>query len=146
MSSRVYILYADDDTDDVELLNSVFKDHPEYILKSFDSGLPLLEYLQTASLEEISLVLLDINMPNLGGIATLRLLRSDDNIKHLTVVMFSTSTSETDRKNSHILGAEVLMKPDSGIELVEIRNSILKYCTSIGRTDGACNVASIIKN
>lgn len=128
MTSREIILYADDDKDDVELMNVVFKDHPQYTLMAFDSGLPLLDYLQTATLAEVSLILLDINMPNLGGVATLRLMRSDEKIKHLPVVMFSTSTSETDRKNSNLLGAEVLMKPDTHTDLEKIRKSILQHC------------------
>jgi CheY-like chemotaxis protein len=128
MAIRKFILYADDDKDDVELMNGVFKDHPEYTLVAFDSGLPLLDYLQSVALHQVSLILLDINMPNLGGVATLRIMRSDDKIKHLPVVMFSTSTSEADRKNSNLLGAEVLMKPTTGSELHEIRNCILKHC------------------
>ncbi len=128
MNEREFILYADDDKDDVELMNALFKDHPEYILVAFDSGMPLLDYLQTAKLPLVCLVLLDINMPNLGGLATLRLMRSDDQIKHLPVVMFSTTTSTADTKNSNLLGAEVLLKPDTDKDLHATRDRILEFC------------------
>ena len=146
MTAKEFILYADDDKDDVELMNALFKDHPEYTLIAFDSGMPLLDYLQTCSLPLVCLILLDINMPNLGGLATLRLMRSDDLVKHLPVVMFSTTTSDTDRKNSNLLGAEVLIKPDTDIDLHATRDRILEYCGIYRKNKPAATVAHVTEN
>lgn len=145
MTAKEFILYADDDKDDVELMNALFKDHPEYTLVAFDSGMPLLDYLQTASLPLVCLILLDINMPNLGGLATLRLMRSDDLVKHLPVVMFSTTTSDIDRKNSNLLGADVLIKPETDTDLHLTRDRILEYC-GIYRKKKLSAVANISGN
>lgn len=46
--------------------------------------------------DDVAVVILDWNMPVLGGLDTLRLIRADERLKHLPVLMVTT---ESERKN-----------------------------------------------
>lgn len=56
------------------------------------------------------LVLLDINLPKIGGLELLRRIRADDRTSHLPVVMLTTSTERTDIVNSYRLGANSFVR------------------------------------
>lgn len=64
-----------------------------------------------------ALVLLDINLPKIGGLDVLRRIRADARTSHLPVVMLTTSTERTDIANSYRLGANgFVRKPVSYAE------------------------------
>lgn len=56
------------------------------------------------------LVLLDINLPKIGGLEVLRRIRADERTSHLPVVMLTTSTERTDIVNSYRLGANSFVR------------------------------------
>lgn len=51
------------------------------------------------------LVLLDLNMPRMGGREVLKEIRSDESLKDIPVVVLTTSDVERDVENSYRLGA-----------------------------------------
>lgn len=55
------------------------------------------EALSSARASSFDLVLLDINMPDLDGWATLRLLRADESLDSLPVAMFSVKSEVRDK-------------------------------------------------
>ena len=55
------------------------------------------EALSSARASSFDLVLLDINMPELDGWATLRLLRADESLDSLPVAMFSVKSEVRDK-------------------------------------------------
>ena len=55
------------------------------------------EALSSARASSFDLVLLDINMPDLDGWATLRLLRADESLGSLPVAMFSVKSEVRDK-------------------------------------------------
>ncbi len=66
------------------------------------------------------LVLLDINLPKLNGHEVLREIRASHALKHLPVVMLSTSSSEKDRQLSQQNQASGYMtKPVNGSDIEE---------------------------
>jgi two-component system response regulator len=50
-------------------------------------------------------MLLDLNMPKIGGIEVLSRIRSDERTKLLPVVVLTTSSEDVDRIESYLLGA-----------------------------------------
>jgi two-component system response regulator len=46
-------------------------------------------------------MLLDINMPKLGGLEVLKAIRSDERTKHLPVVILTTSNEDKDRASAY---------------------------------------------
>jgi two-component system response regulator len=58
------------------------------------------------------LVMLDVNMPRLGGIEVLRRLKTDELTKRIPVVMLTSSAEDRDRIESYDLGVNsYLVKP-----------------------------------
>ena len=69
--------------------------------------------------EAPDIVLLDLNMPSMGGIEVLRALQSRGITESLAVVVYSSSRSEDDRKKSRRYGAVgYLAKPARYLDLV----------------------------
>jgi len=63
------------------------------------------------------LILMDINMPIMDGLTALKHIRNDENLRHIPVVMLTTSDSSTDINSSYEDGANAyITKPvsDSG--------------------------------
>jgi len=62
-------------------------------------------------------VLLDINMPGLGGLETLKTIKADPDLKDIPVIMLTTSAAERDVLASYSLGAnEYVTKPVTATE------------------------------
>ncbi len=78
------------------------------------------EALDRVSSEPFDLVLLDINMPGMDGWETLRLLRADDQLDQLVVIMFSVKSEVSDKVHSLQEGASgFISKPYEVDALVE---------------------------
>ncbi len=112
MKNKV-ILLVEDNQDDVKLtLRALRKSNilNEVVIAS--DGVRALDYLfgtgehagrDTRSMPQV--ILLDINMPRLGGIEVLQRLRSDERTKLLPVVVLTTSNEDADRVESYRFGA-----------------------------------------
>ncbi|MDB5253431.1 MAG: hypothetical protein JWP27_2600 [Flaviaesturariibacter sp.] len=127
MDSKKYILYADDDTDDREMLEQAFENTP-YVLLTFKNGQQLLDYMSQVKKEAVNLIVLDINMPMVDGIMTLRTLRSDEALRDLPIILFTTSGSPMDRTSAEKLGARVIVKPVTYEQLKQVSQIMLSYC------------------
>ena len=70
------------------------------------------------------LVLLDLNLPGLSGLDVLAILKADEKLSSIPVVIFSSSSHEQDRKKSFALGAkQYITKPNTFDEVVEALRS-----------------------
>ncbi len=106
------ILLADDNPDDVtmtvralkksNILNEVIvaRDGFEALEYLFGTG----KYSGRDTGIQPQVILLDLNMPRMGGIDVLRQIRADERTKLLPVVVLTTSTEEKDRIESYRLG------------------------------------------
>ncbi|MBE5877007.1 MAG: chemotaxis protein CheV [Lachnospiraceae bacterium] len=75
--------------------------------------------------EEIKLVITDIEMPLMDGHRLTKLIKSDDAVKHIPVVIFSSLVNEEMRKKGEMLGADAqLSKPEIG-NLVRVIDQLL---------------------
>lgn len=75
-----------------------------------------------------SVVLLDLHMPGLDGLETLKAIRANPGLRTLPVILVTASTEEADRVAGLDRGADdVVIKPVSGAELVaRIRSQLRK--------------------
>jgi CheY-like chemotaxis protein len=74
--------------------------------------------LELLALERFDLVLLDMNMPEMDGLATLDAIKSDDKLKNMPVVMLTAAKDRESVVQCLSLGAaDYLVKPVNAVEL-----------------------------
>jgi len=97
MKTAKKIILAEDNIADVELTKLAFKelDLNLDVYHVFD-GQQLLDYLKEQSFDEIALILLDLNMPKMGGLDVLKSMYEDEALAKLPVIVFTSSSHESD--------------------------------------------------
>jgi two-component system chemotaxis response regulator CheY len=79
-----------------------------------------LEALEKLSLAPFDLVVLDLNMPDIGGYEVLEFVRSQDRLRTLPILVVTTRGDETSRSRALESGASAFMtkpfSPDSILE------------------------------
>ena len=82
-----------------------------------------LEAIEQLSLKPFDLVVLDLNMPDIGGIEVVEFIRGQDRLRHLPIVIVTTRGDETSRTRALSAGASrFLVKPfDPQTILAEVR-------------------------
>lgn len=128
---KSYILYADDDAEDHELMEMVIQPYPELKLLSFFNGHDLLNHLNTSPKEEVCVVLLDINMPQLTGIETLKMIRARDEMSDLPVLMFTTSNTPSEKHIARSMNADIITKPYTKGQVDLVKDLIITRCFAI---------------
>lgn len=127
---------VDDDDDDVSLILEALEEaaFESENIKRMHDGQELVEYLREivessgdGDQKLPALILLDLNMPRLSGKEALHKIRQDSRIKHLPVVVLTTSENESDVLDSYRLGASYVVKPDSFSGFVRAANKISDY-------------------
>ena len=79
---------------------------------SVDEAVNGLEGLEKTMLDEFDLVIVDINMPKMDGIAFLSELRRREQIRAVPAIVISTQQREKDRARAHAAGANAyVVKP-----------------------------------
>ena len=75
-----------------------------------------------------NLILLDLNMPGMGGKEFLKHIKSDDNLKHIPVIIVTTSNAEKDIIDSYRLqAAGYVHKPTTLDEFKMVMGEIEDY-------------------
>ncbi|MDA8241337.1 MAG: response regulator [Nitrospiraceae bacterium] len=112
MKNKV-ILLVEDNPDDVKLtLRALKKNNIVNEVVVANDGIKALDYLFGAGeyagrdmSKTPQVILLDLNMPRVGGIEVLQRMRADERTKLLPVVVLTTSIEDADRVESYRLGA-----------------------------------------
>lgn len=117
-----FIVLADDDPDDrlifKEALNEVDK---TVELKEFNGGTALLTYLQNQKNKLPQLIFLDLNMPGVNGFDCLETIRSDERLKNLYVIIYSTSDRFKDILETLNKGANLYFSKPNEIQELSAR-------------------------
>ena len=132
----VTILMADDDADDRDLTRDAMKESRiSSELRCVEDGEELLDYLnrrgrytepQTAPVP--GLILLDLNMPRKDGREALAEIKSDPALRHIPVVVLTTSKAEEDIYRTYDLGVNsFITKPVTFDGLVGVMRTLGTY-------------------
>ncbi len=90
--TQLNILLADDDTDDCIFFKDALKDLAiPTTLATMHNGEQLMDYLATEANNLPHVLFLDLNMPRKNGFECLSEIKSSEKLKHLPVIIFSTS-------------------------------------------------------
>ncbi len=112
-----------DDQQDIRDMTALVLSRAGYRVDTVDSGESA---LSTLDRERFDLVLLDINMPAMDGWETLRLIRCDEELTELPVVMFSVKGEIRDKIESLQEGAvDFVTKPFIVDDLIERVGKVL---------------------
>jgi len=114
------ILLVEDNPDDVELTLRAFeKSNISNQIAVANDGVAALKYLFDESIPLPTVVLLDLNLPKIGGIEVLRKIRSAPRTNLLPVVILTSSQEDKDIIESYRLGANsYIRKPVDFIQFV----------------------------
>ncbi|MBI3299259.1 MAG: response regulator [Elusimicrobia bacterium] len=118
----IYVLHVEDNPDDVELTRIAFKEagFPHKVVVVND-GAAALDFLFATGKHEgrdkgdtPALILLDLNLPKVHGLEVLRRLKADALLKHVLVVVLTSSSEDKDRNRAAELGTNLyIQKPIS---------------------------------
>jgi len=117
------ILIVDDEVDLVETVRFPLEEEGFTVLVSYNGE----DALDKARKEKPDLILLDIMLPKLDGYKVCRLLKFDEQYKHIPILMLTARTQEKDK----IIGMETgangyITKPFEMEELIEKVKAYLK--------------------
>lgn len=103
------ILLADDDDDDRLLFTDVLREYSlDSSLRFAHNGEHLMKLLRSEELPDV--LFLDLNMPLKNGMECLEEIRSDEKLKHLAVVIFSTSSHPGTINQMYNIGAHLYVR------------------------------------
>lgn len=114
------VLLAEDNEHDIIATKRAWKRHhianPLYMVKDGEECLDFLhqrgKYSEPETTPRPGILLLDINMPKMDGLAVLKHIREDRKLRHLPVVILTSSKDEEDRLKSYNLGVNAyIVKP-----------------------------------
>jgi len=124
-------LLVEDDRVDVMTVKRALKDlEVSGELVATGDGEEALSYLRDEANKKPRVILLDLNMPRMNGTEFLKVIKADETLKRIPVIVLTTSNSEQDIAKSFELGAAGYMvkSVDYG-KFMEIIKTIDSYWT-----------------
>lgn len=130
------ILLVEDDKVDVMNVQRSFKKanitNPLYVASNGVEALALLrDQIPDVTIPKTRrLILLDLNMPKMGGIEFLKELRKDKQLRLTPVIVLTTSDQERDRIEAYNLNvAGYILKPVTFSNFAEVMTTLNQYWT-----------------
>jgi CheY-like chemotaxis protein len=140
MSSTAEILLVEDNKDHLELTLRAFrKVNNDRKIQVARDGAEALDYVFRSGPyearnphQQIAVVLLDLKLPKINGLEVLSRIKSNDQTRHIPVVILTSSQQEEDRAESYKRGANsYIVKPLSFERLTEVVAQIASYWLQI---------------
>ncbi|MBI4612069.1 MAG: response regulator [Planctomycetes bacterium] len=137
--SAIEILIAEDNEDDIvlirEALSEVWDTDGLHVVRD---GVEALAYLRRKGryrrARRPGLVVLDLNMPGKDGFQVLKEMKEDPSLRHIPVIVLTTSDRETDIVRSYSQGAcSFITKPSRFDEFREIVEQFALYWYLVAR-------------
>ena len=125
--AKVFLL-IDDDADDKDLfIEALSVVAPGIVCHYAGDGEEAFEKLNSKKYDDPSLIFLDINLPGISGWDILTKIKASEELKHIPVVMYSTSSHKRENDIAIDLGAICLItKPNDFKRLKEILALIVR--------------------
>jgi len=128
MTKRLKILLIEDDAIEIMKLNravSTLISEPEII--EANNGEDALNILKERNIIP-NIILLDLNMPKINGIEFLRILKDDEELKHIPTIILTTSDNKKDLLACYEIGiAGYITKPLKYQDYVTRIDVLLSY-------------------
>ncbi|ADC68938.1 response regulator receiver protein [Methanocaldococcus sp. FS406-22] len=118
------ILVVEDEEDILNLIKIILdmEGHSTILTKDGEEGIKALE-----DNDDISLIILDIKMPNMNGWEFLEIIKNNDKWKDIPVIVLTAYTQVSDIEKAKEMGVEsYIAKPFSREELIREINYIIK--------------------
>ncbi len=113
------LLVEDDDIDAMSVTRAFARMKMDNSIVRAKDGIEALEILHAGQIEHPYLILLDLNMPRMGGLDLLRILRTDSTLEASVVFVLTTSKDEEDKLTAykqHVAGYIIKESLDNGFE------------------------------
>jgi two-component system chemotaxis response regulator CheY len=122
----IKLIFVDDDPDDRDLIKEGLLSLGADSFLVLESGKALFEYLDALREEQLpEAIVLDLNMPEMGGMDILKLLKSSDKYQQISIYILTTTSTSAFKQQCIAAGATgYYTKPNSLIELNTILNEI----------------------
>jgi chemotaxis family two-component system response regulator Rcp1 len=136
-SRHIEVLLADDSDDDVELTRRGFAQGRFLVnLHRVRDGVECLEFLRNegkySDVPKPDMLLLDMNMPRLGGREVLQAIASDERFTSLPVVVLASSEEEVETLAMYQLGcSSYIIKPIDTDQFLRTVRGITEYWFAI---------------
>ncbi|MBO9205141.1 MULTISPECIES: response regulator [Niastella] len=119
-------LLVDDDIDDIIIFQETLKKVDDKIGFFYvNNGKDAFDLLIENNPNLPSLIFLDINMPRMDGKECLKLLKQDSRLKHIPVLMYTTSSQSADIEDTMMHGALAFITKPWGVnELKKLLSAI----------------------
>lgn len=130
ITNKPILLVEDDQVDTMTVMRALKEIHVTNPLVHLENGEEAVRYLRDPASEKPCIILLDLNMPIMNGIEFLQVVKHDDQLKRIPIVVLTTSEEQQDKVNSFNLGvAGYMAKPVDYRQFVEVMRSIDAYWT-----------------
>jgi len=137
----IFILIAEDDEDDYLLIEEAFTEvssrHKLVWVKDGEALMDRLSSKNNGSPNNSlvpNLILLDLNMPKISGFEALQEIKSNNNLRRIPIVIFTTSQSEDDVVHCYDLGVNsFIQKPIRFETLVDVIGTLCQYWFKIAK-------------
>jgi two-component system chemotaxis response regulator CheY len=100
------VLVVDDSKVMRDMVVACLRPYPGLAFTQASSGLEAIERL---SLQPYDLLVLDLNMPDIGGIEVVEFVRSQDRLRELPIIIVTTRGDEASRARALAVGANRFM-------------------------------------
>ena len=128
MTEQPLFLLVDDDPDDIMLLkDAILSINNNIRFAEAMDGREALKYLKSAKQKDElpNLVVLDINMPILNGREVIAMIKEQQDLGEIPLVVFSTSSYPGDVTYCNTHGVELITKPFGMKLLIEIAERVV---------------------
>lgn len=139
LTKSVRILLVEDNEDDVIMTLESFEEaNLTNIISVVQDGEEAMAYLRReGKYKDVTLpdlILLDLNMPKKNGLEVLREVKADPSLRHLPVIMLTTSEREKDIIKSYTEGASAFIpKPVAFDNFINVAKQFSLYWTIVAR-------------
>jgi CheY-like chemotaxis protein len=90
------VLLVEDDLADAMLIGDALSEHAARNLTQVNDGVAALDYLRDPAKPRPDLIVLDLNMPRMNGRELLAIVKSDEDLRAIPVVVLTTSAAPDD--------------------------------------------------
>lgn len=126
MNNATTFLLVDDDADDTLLFEDALKRAASSVsFEAAANGQEALDKLNNRQAPLPDIIFLDLNMPRMDGKECLAHLKASENLQHIPVIMYTTSSQSRDIEQTMLMGAKCFItKPSNVKELQYILSEI----------------------